>query len=396
MPKFRTAFNGYARRRRRAQVRFSPFHENRLAVATAQNFGIVGNGRQYILELTPAGIVAVGAFDTADGLYDCAWSEASVSSPAPRRQPSDTSQLLLRFLCTSLAVPNASVVAAPGSWAQENENILVSASGDGSIKVLPSPMAAATFCSWGGAMTAGLALPLAASQVWDVALPPTANPIRSFEEHGHEVYSVEWNTARKDSFLSASWDDTIKLWTLDSPRALRTFAEHSYCVYAAVWNPAHADVFASASGDHTLRVWDVREPRATLVVPAHPQEVLAADWSKYDECMVLTGSVDKTVRAWDVRRVGAPLAELRGHGYAVRRVRCCPHAAGLVASASYDMTVAVWDWRAPEDALLARYDHHTEFAVGLDWSILVEGLLASAAWDENVYVWQHGTDPRTA
>eukprot|EP00850_Spirogloea_muscicola_P009172 SM000051S17532 [mRNA] locus=s51:75285:77354:- [translate_table: standard] len=365
MPKFRTAFNGYA-------VRFSPFHENRLAVATAQNFGIVGNGRQYVLEwvwpvilaqLTPAGIVAAGAFDTADGLYDCAWSEASVLLPPHCR---------------------------------ENENILVSASGDGSIKVWPSPMAAAASCGCGGAMTAGSALPLAASQVWDVALPPTANPIRSFEEHGHEVYSVEWNTARKDSFLSASWDDTIKLWTLDSPRALRTFAEHSYCVYAAVWNPAHADVFASASGDHTLRVWDVREPRATLVVPAHPQEVLAADWSKYDECMVLTGSVDKTVRAWDVRRVGAPLAELRGHGYAVRRVRCCPHAAGLVASASYDMTVAVWDWRAPEDALLARYDHHTEFAVGLDWSILVEGLLASAAWDEHVYVWQHGTDPRTA
>ena len=54
------------------------------------------------------------AFDTADGLYDCCWSE-------------------------------------------ENENILVSACGDGSIKV------------------------------WDVAAPPAANPLRSFQEHTHEV-----------------------------------------------------------------------------------------------------------------------------------------------------------------------------------------------------------------
>lgn len=40
---------------------------------------------------------------------------------------------------------------------QENENILLSASGDGSIKV------------------------------WDVSAPPQANPLRSFEEHKHEV-----------------------------------------------------------------------------------------------------------------------------------------------------------------------------------------------------------------
>jgi hypothetical protein len=43
---YRTAYNGYA-------CAFSPFHENRLAVATAQNFGIIGNGRQYVLEVRP-------------------------------------------------------------------------------------------------------------------------------------------------------------------------------------------------------------------------------------------------------------------------------------------------------------------------------------------------------
>lgn len=40
---------------------------------------------------------------------------------------------------------------------QENENILVSACGDGSVKI------------------------------WDVQAPPHANPLRSFEEHTREV-----------------------------------------------------------------------------------------------------------------------------------------------------------------------------------------------------------------
>jgi len=44
MAPFRTAFNGYA-------VKFSPFEETRIAVATAQNFGIIGNGRQYVLQV---------------------------------------------------------------------------------------------------------------------------------------------------------------------------------------------------------------------------------------------------------------------------------------------------------------------------------------------------------
>ena len=105
---YRTPFQGYS-------VKFSPFEDATLAVATSQNFGIIGNGRQHVLRMGPGGQMQEWrAFDTVDGLYDCAWSE-------------------------------------------ENENILVSACGDGSIKV------------------------------WDLAAPPEANPLRSFEEHTHEV-----------------------------------------------------------------------------------------------------------------------------------------------------------------------------------------------------------------
>ncbi|KAL8808607.1 MAG: hypothetical protein Q9200_004194, partial [Gallowayella weberi] len=78
MLEFRTqGFNGYA-------VKYSPFFDSRIAVASAANFGLVGNGRLYILGLTPKGIVAekcsperpAKRFDTQDSLYDLAWSES--------------------------------------------------------------------------------------------------------------------------------------------------------------------------------------------------------------------------------------------------------------------------------------------------------------------------------
>ena len=327
--RFKTQFNGYS-------LAFSPFFEGRLAVTTSQNFGIIGNGQQYVLEMAPNGaLVEVARFETADGLYDCCWSEA-------------------------------------------NENVLVSASGDGSVKV------------------------------WDVNAPPIANPLRSFEEHTHEVYAVHWNQVKRDVFLSASWDDTVKLWSLDqappsatkpnAPGSLRTFAEHAYCVYAAVWSPQHADVFATASGDCTLKIWDVRHPHSTLTIPAHEYEILTCDWNKYNDCVIATGGVDKTVKMWDVRNPSRPLATVRGHQYAVRRVKCSPHAENIVYTASYDMTIGMFDWKvaasgAATDPAVRRWGHHTEFAVGLDCSCLREGLLGSCGWDEMAYVWPASGEP---
>ena len=39
-------------------MKYSPFFDNRIAVASAANFGLVGNGRLHVLSLTPKGIVA--------------------------------------------------------------------------------------------------------------------------------------------------------------------------------------------------------------------------------------------------------------------------------------------------------------------------------------------------
>ena len=50
MLEFRThGFNPYA-------VKYSPYYDSRIAVATSANYGIVGNGRVFALGMTAAGI----------------------------------------------------------------------------------------------------------------------------------------------------------------------------------------------------------------------------------------------------------------------------------------------------------------------------------------------------
>lgn len=70
MPAFNTEQMGYS-------VEFSPFDARKLACSTAQNFGIIGSGRQYVLDVQPDRVDVVAVLETKDGCYDCSWSESN-------------------------------------------------------------------------------------------------------------------------------------------------------------------------------------------------------------------------------------------------------------------------------------------------------------------------------
>ena len=58
-------------------VAYSPFYDNKLAVASGSNFGLVGNGKLIILDIMPNGqLVESNSFLTQDGLFDLAWNES--------------------------------------------------------------------------------------------------------------------------------------------------------------------------------------------------------------------------------------------------------------------------------------------------------------------------------
>ncbi|KAI8929443.1 WD40-repeat-containing domain protein [Entophlyctis helioformis] len=312
--RFRTAgFSGYS-------VEFSPFFENRLACASAANFGIAGNGRLWILQLANGAPLALGdggiraeqVYDAQDGLFDCAWSEV-------------------------------------------HENQIATSSGDGSIKL------------------------------WDLTMPDF--PVRNWSEHKREVFSINWNLVRKDTFVTGSWDYSIKLWSPEMPNSLRTWQEHIGCIYQTAWSPTHADVFASA-GDETVRIWDVRQPRSVQTIRAHQAEVLALDWAKYQKDTIFTGSVDTTIKMWDLRFPQREAAVIGNHEYAVRRVKSSPHQANLIGSVSYDMTARFWDLGRQGNRLTHAHHDHSEFVLGLDFSVFTPNQVATCGWDEFIHVFQ--------
>ncbi|KAJ2898866.1 peroxisomal targeting signal 2 receptor [Zalerion maritima] len=334
MLEFRTPqFNPYA-------VKYSPYFDSRIAVASSSNFGIVGNGRLFCLGLTPNGIQVEKSFDTNDAQYDVSWSEI-------------------------------------------NENQLVVACGDGSIKL------------------------------FDITVPDF--PVMNFHEHKRECFSVCWNPTAKDTFVSSSWDGTVKIWSPTRPDSLRTLPVGA-CAYSVSFSPHNPAILSVVAADSHIRVFDLRTPSSaqyhlTAKIPVHmsggvvpvasapPTELLTHDWNKYREGVIAAGGVDRVVRTFDIRNpAGGPLSVLQGHEFAVRRLAWSPHASDILISAGYDMTCRVWTdgSTVPPDTAktvhtgieLGQMNRHTEFVTGVDWCLFgAGGWVASVGWDERVLLW---------
>ena len=147
--------------------------------------------------------------------------------------------------------------------------------------------------------------------------------------------------------------------------------------------------------------------------PAVPAEVLTHDWNKYREPVVATGGVDRVIRTFDIRSPSAgPLSLMPGHDYAIRRLAWSPHAADILLSASYDMTVRLWTDGStmppgtgpgvphqPQQhgVQLGVMNRHTEFATGVDWCLFgVGGWVATVGWDERLLCWDANMMLRSA
>ncbi len=70
--KYVSDFEGYS-------CKFSPFEANRIACCFSQYYGIIGNGRLSVLNINPmtGNLEETQRFNTNDGIFDIAWSEAN-------------------------------------------------------------------------------------------------------------------------------------------------------------------------------------------------------------------------------------------------------------------------------------------------------------------------------
>jgi WD40 repeat protein len=87
-------------------------------------------------------------------------------------------------------------------------------------------------------------------KVWDLA---TGHALHTLQAHSVSGVAITRDGKRA---VSASMNDTLTVWETDTGRPLRTLQAHSTDVYGVAVTP-DGKWAASASWDRTLKVWDM-------------------------------------------------------------------------------------------------------------------------------------------
>ncbi|KAJ2493278.1 hypothetical protein IWW37_000741 [Coemansia sp. RSA 2050] len=82
-------------------------------------------------------------------------------------------------------------------------------------------------------------------------------PVVRWRGHDNSVFDVEW-CADDMRMVTASADETCRLWDVEQQKLLGVFSGHSQTVRSVSWRHEDQNCFSSASRDGSIMMWDLR------------------------------------------------------------------------------------------------------------------------------------------
>ncbi|KAI8828050.1 WD40-repeat-containing domain protein, partial [Chytriomyces cf. hyalinus JEL632] len=269
------------------------------------------------------------------------------------------------------------------SLAYTSQNILLSGSYDGSIKLFNAEsgkmvrsLAAHDLTVWAIAAEESTSRFFSAGsdgkiKVWELEGENTC--LKVLNDHQRKVYSLQISDGR---LYSASSDGKIKIWSTESMECLSTIQAHSDCINSLVLYDRDATKMVSVSSDSTLKLWDL-----TTGTAIHTFSDLGSEGLDVTSGggMLYASTFDASIVAFDMDTY-TRTRTLRGHNWEVWQVK---HIDGVLFSGSHDHTIRRWDLKtfASDLTLTGHKGYVHSFRFGSD-------CLISAGADKTIKIWK--------
>ncbi|OKL58025.1 hypothetical protein UA08_06616 [Talaromyces atroroseus] len=188
--------------------------------------------------------------------------------------------------------------------------------------------------------------------------PSASKPISTLRMHKSEGYALDWSplqplgkllTGDNDGLIYATTRTEGGGWVTDS----RPFVGHTSSVEELQWSPNERNVFASASSDGSVKVWDVRSKsrKPAVDVKISNTDVNVMSWSRQTFHLLATGDDAGQWGVWDLRQWKpstsqsrpSPVASFDFHKEPITSIEWHPSDDSVIAVASADSTLTLWD-----------------------------------------------------
>lgn len=203
--------------------------------------------------------------------------------------------------------------------------------------------------------------------------------IHTISNHGSiEGYAVDWSPLNKNgSLLTGDIKGNVYLTTRNQETKLWETDPKPYtCGNGASiediqWSKTEPTVFATCGTDGYLRIWDIRSKKhkPSISIPVSKTDLNVISWSEKLDYLLATGDDNGVWSVWDLRQIGTskpedvkPVASYNFHKAAITAIQFNPLDESIVAVASEDNTVTLWDLsvEADDDEVKEQYNENKE------------------------------------
>jgi WD40 repeat protein len=215
-------------------------------------------------------------------------------------------------------------------------------------------------------------------KLWTVAAGEaqrTLAELRTLAAHYDAALSVAFSPDG-ETIASGGWDNRIWLWDRNTGQRLRQLRGHAGGIVALAFS-ADGQWLASGSEDRKARIWVVDTGRALIELPGLDGDVVSLAFTGAPRGHQLAAADEKgTIRLWDLDAIGQreELVTLRGHQRPVNAIMFNPRREQL-ASGSWDRTVRLWDVKTLAQRVLGTAHADSVYVVAFspDASMLLSG-----------------------
>ncbi|XP_071952245.1 DNA excision repair protein ERCC-8-like [Antedon mediterranea] len=132
--------------------------------------------------------------------------------------------------------------------------------------------------------------------------------------HKYSVETVQWYPHDTGMFTSSAMDNILKVWDTNTLKPAESFRfdKPVYCHHMSQIATKHC-LISVATASSLVTLCDLRNGSSTHTLKGHKGSVMAIQWSSKEEYLLATASKDNRVMLWDVRKSKASLMVLDQH-----------------------------------------------------------------------------------